>query len=86
MSTTADDPLRRLELLLQQASIALNSLMFPCGSSPQVETTSTPCKWSQLPGNYRKALNLAYGVFADDQSEQVNLNTGRRVLEDRQTR
>jgi hypothetical protein len=31
-------------------------------------TTATACEWSQLPMNYRKALNLAYGVSADNKS------------------
>lgn len=65
MSAPVDDALRTVEdVFPSQAGIALETLM----SMAWAGTTATPCEWSQLPANYRKALNLAYGVAADDKS------------------
>ena len=69
MSAPVDDALRTVEdVFPSQAGIALETLM----SMTWTGTTAKPCEWSQFPANYRKALNLAYGVAADDKSAVGN--------------
>lgn len=56
------------ELLCEQARKAFIELLFP-GEIESHGMTNGPREWKELPKNYRKALNLGFGVSTNDSTQ-----------------